>query len=153
MDTLFDVPPNLPLIASCLFLCLCPHFLSKASSRLTYLALLSDILLKGGTNVFEALLPSFLAFSFHLLHIVEEEEGRGCLQSISLYLLSSPSSPRFVSDPETDNRSVRSRLHFWGKVFASSFLVSSPPSRCLFPPALAAHFVNAHRVREEGRHS
>ena len=54
------------------------------------------------------------------------------MQSISLYLLSFLPSPRFVSDPETDNRSVRSRLHFWGKVFASSL-----PSRSL--PFSASH--------------
>ena len=88
--------------------------------------------------------PSSLSWRFlftsssrsSILHNVEEEEEEGVCSSylfISLppFLLL-PSSPRFVSDPETDNRSVRSRLHFWGKVFASSL-----PSRSL--PFSASH--------------
>ena len=96
----------------------------------------SDISLKGGTNVFEALLSPSSLPSWHFLFTPpapppappHRRGGRGCLQFISLYLPPSSSLfSRFVSDPETDNRSVRSRLHFWGKVFASPAASVSPP--------------------------
>ena len=58
----------------------------------------SDISLKGGTNVFEALLsPSFLP-SWHFLFTPappHRRGGRGCLQFISLYLPPPPLSFRF----------------------------------------------------------
>ena len=70
----------------------------------------------------------------------------------AVYISLSPLLPppsRFASAPETDNRSplsVGSRLHFSGKVFASSGPLPS------FLPAFfpLAHFVNAHRGRAEG---
>ena len=100
----------------------------------------SDISLKGGTNVFEALLsPSFLP-SWHFLFTPpppsppHRRGGRGCLQFISLYLPPSSSLVSFQTQKLTIVLSDRDYIS--GGKFSPRPRLSR---RHFFPPAHSGH--------------